>query len=120
MKLTSDFKTSIKKTFYDKEVDLISSEVVTEVDGWTRKNDLVKTGSFFGNVRFDRLAKIQEDNGIKEEIDIAITTETAVLNEQILRYKGKLYKVVDSKEFDSHYLIVAKKWSSKLSTSISA
>lgn len=120
MKLTTDFKDNIKTRFYDKEVDLISSQIVTENDGWTSKDDLVKTGSFFGNVRFNNLAKIQEDNGIKDMIDVAITTDTLVQREQIIRYKSILYKVISSIEFDSHYLVIAQKWSSRLSTSISA
>jgi hypothetical protein len=32
--------------------------------------------SFNGNVRFDKLAELQEEHGIKETIDIAITCDT--------------------------------------------
>jgi len=120
MKLTTGFKEKIAGTFYDKEVDLLSSVPVIESDGWTGKDDLVKTGSFFGNVRFSNLAKIQEDYGIKDEVNIAITTNAIVPLEQLIMFRGLIYKVNNVPQSDSHYLITAQKWSSKLSILISA
>lgn len=120
MKLPKNFKKTIEKTFYDKEIDIYDSSPVKEADGWTRKGNLTKVGTFFGNVNFSNLQKVQEDYGIREDIDAAITTSANIQAETVIGYKGKLFKVLTSKPFDSHNLLIAQEWSSKLSTSTSA
>lgn len=120
MKIPQSFKDKMKSTFYDKEVTLYSSEVVKESDGWTRKKELAVTGTFLGNVRFDNLKQIQEDYGIKDQIDLSITTDSNVSRDQIIGYDGRVFKIIESKKFDSHNLLIAQIWSSKLTTSISA
>jgi hypothetical protein len=66
------------------------------------------------------LEKLREDYGIKENIDIAITTDQNVAVDSILGYLGTQYKLVQAIPFDSHYLLIGKKWLSKSSTLISA
>ena len=120
MQLPTNFKATIKKTFYDKEITLYSKETVKEADGWTRQGNLTSTGTFLGNANFSNFKQIQEDYGITEQIDLVITTDVTVEKDQILGYAGKTYKVIDAKAFDSHILLICQVWSSKLSTSISA
>jgi len=100
---------------------LYENEDVVESDGWARKSGtsiVVKT--FKGNVNFSKLDKIREDYGIVEDIDMIITTNEVVANDSIIGYQDRQYKVIRSIPFDTHNLLIAQKWSSKSSTSISA
>lgn len=119
MRLPNNFKSKIEETFYDKEITTYSVTSITDEEAWTRQEE-TETGTFEGNVRFDNLAQIQEDYGIKEAIDIAITTDEDVLLGSVLGYNGKKFKVISAIPYDSHNLILGSKWSSKSSTSTSA
>lgn len=119
MKIPQSFKDKIKQTFYDKEILLISSSLVKEADGHAKLKESTTTGSFFGNVNFSNLKNVQENYGIQEEIDLTVTTDTAVAREQVIQYDNRLFKIIEAKKFDSHYLLIAKLWSSKSSDSLS-
>ncbi len=115
MRIPNSFKTKISETFYDKNIKKLSKEVVTDDEGWTGDVSSTEISSFYGNVKFDNLAEIQEDYGIKENIDIVITTNEAVDLGDILEYEGIEYRVVNSIPYDSHNLIFGKKWLSRQS-----
>jgi len=115
MKVTSTFKRSIARTFYDKEVFLYDVETTTDEHGWTKKSSPVENGSFLGNVNFNNLAKVQEDYGIMDDVEMTITTDHEVGTEQIIGYLGEFYKVIKAIPYDSHYLLIAVTWSSRSS-----
>jgi len=103
-------------TFYDKVVTLYTSSEAVDNEGWAGVKTSTEDSSFYGNVRFDNLALLQENYGLKDVIDIAITTDEEVAVGKILGYEDKMYMVMKSISFDSHNLIIGKVWSSKSST----
>ena len=120
MNISNSFKSAIANTFYDKEITKYSTIIVKESDGWTKKaGTTITDGTFMGNVRFDMKDKIQEDYAIRDEIDVAITTSENVPLETIIGYVGFQYKIFRVIPSDSHYLLLARKWSSRSSISIS-
>lgn len=119
MRIPNSFKQKIADTFYDKDVVLYTTSEVVDDEGWARMEES-EVSSFVGNVRFDNLAQLQEDYGLKEVVDIAISTHEDIQVGSVLKYGDVLYKVNKAIPFDSHNLIVASIWSSKSSISISA
>lgn len=122
MIIPTSFKEAIKSIFYDKEITLYSSSSVVSSSGYTRKGTLTEVGTFTGNVNYSKLAKVQEDYGIKDKIDVTITapTDTVISLDQVIGYSSKYYKVIELVPYDSHLYIIAQKWSSKSLTWISA
>lgn len=119
MIIPATFKTSIANAFYDKEVILYNKSTTKSNSGWTKFKDLEQSGTFFGNVNFNKLDAVQEAQGIEEQIDMTITTNYPAELNQIIGYEGIMYIIIRAIKFDSHYLLIAKKWLSKSSTSIS-
>jgi len=119
LRIPDSFKQAIKDTFYDKEVITYTTEEVVDDEGWARLSES-ELSSFSGNVRFDNLGQLQEDYGLKEVIDIVITTDEDIEVGTVLKYGDVLYKVSKAIPFDSHNLLVGNIWSSKSSDSISA
>ena len=121
MNIPDKFKEIISAKLYDKTVFLV--DVIEGVDkhGYVRKGEpTTETGSFLAHVWFNELDKIQEEYGIDEKIDIALTTDEAVSGDQVLRYGTVYYKVVKAIPYDSHKFVVGKKCLLRSSTSISA
>lgn len=112
MKLPSDFKKSISDRFYDKEILRIGETQVVEADGAVKRNYDNVTGSFMGNVRLMNFQEIQKDYGLDYEIDVAITCDTSILIvvDELVEYNNVRYRVTDVLPFDSHKMIVGKKW----------
>ena len=102
-------------TFYDKVITLYTSEEVVDDEGWAGVSEAETVNTFNGNVRFNDLALLQEDYGLKEVIDIAITTDEDVEVGTIIEYGGETYKVIKAIPFDSHNFLIGKLWSSKSS-----
>lgn len=120
MKIPKGFKETISAVFYDKEITVYSMEVVKDDYGYTRVEVEPTEVSFLGNIKFDNLQKMQEDYGIKEVIDIAITTDYDVQNNTIIEYSGQKYKIVKVIPSDTHKLVVANRWEQKSTGLISA
>lgn len=119
MQIPDDFKNAIADAFYDKTITLYTVAEVIDEEGWARMEE-TESDSFVGSVSFDELAKVQEEYGLREAIDIVVSTHEDIEVGSVLGYGDHLYMVVSAIPFDSHNLILAKKWSSKSSTSISA
>ena len=122
MTIGNDFKQAIADAFYDKEIFLVSAESVVDDDGWARDDATVSEESFAGNVRFDRLAQLQEEYGIDSKIDVVITcpADTEISANDIVSYSSQYYRLIQVIPFDSHKMLVGMKWLSKSSTSPSA
>ena len=110
MQIPDSFKEKIADTFYDNTISTYSSEEVVDDEG-DAKIGTTALSTFEGNVNFSDLAKIQEDYGLTDKIDISITTDEDVDTGSIIGYDDITYMVVKSIPFDSHNLIVGKKWS---------
>lgn len=121
MEIPTQFTNAISNTFYDKTITTYGKgEVVIDDEGWAGVDKENTTSTFSGNVRFNDLAQLQEDQGIVDSIDIAITTSADVAVGSILSYDSVLYKVIKAIPYDSHNLIIGKKWLSKSSVLPSA
>ena len=105
-------KKTIAQTFYDKTVEVLSSNTTLDEEGGAVRNAAIVASTFKGNVRFTNLAEIQESMGLTRKIDIAITcaTDTAVAVDDLLQYQGVKYVVVSAVPSDSHLTITGERW----------
>ena len=110
MRLTDDFQQNIADTFYDKVFIKCDVTRTQASDGAIQVAIEETEETFTGNTRYSGLDDIKETYGIKEEIEVAITTNDNVPNEQVFSFSGAFYEVIKSLPSDSHYLLVAKKW----------
>lgn len=108
-------KAAIANSFYDKTVEVMASEEAIDSEGGLVKSSLTTKSTFQGNVRFNALGVVQEELGLVEDIDVAITCDTSikVVVDDLLRYGGRVYSVTDVLPYDSHLMIVGKKWQSQ-------
>lgn len=110
MQIPQTFTDTIAKVFQDKTLILYSVETEKSDSGLVRKTDPTQTGTMKANVRFTNLRDVQEEFGIREEINMVATSQTSMPKGQIYGYQGKMYKAVEVIQFDSHYLIAGKLW----------
>lgn len=109
MKIPESFITAIKKQFYDKEILFYEIEEVADENGYVKKALVGNGDSVLGNVRFGNLEEVKQDYGIMEDIELVITTDVSVSG-RVAKYRDRYYEVVKNIPFDSHNLIVCKKW----------
>lgn len=104
-------KNAISNTFYDKEVAIFRKVSTTNAEGGMSFSEEAK-GTLLGNVRFNALGELQEELGLIENIDIAITcdTSTDIAVDDLMQYEGRKYVAVSVLPYDSHILIVGRKW----------
>lgn len=102
----------IAKVFYDKTVEVVTSNVITDAEGGVNYKGYAVKDNFKGNVNFSNCKQIQEEYGLDYNIDISITTyiNVEVNIGDIIKYNGVFYNVTDILSSDSHVLIVATKW----------
>lgn len=111
MKIPQGFTKAIKDTFYDKELTEMA-ETTSENDFGERTVALTPTANtILGNVRFSNLEEIRENYGIRERIDIAITTDEEVDLGSIWEYRDRYYRIVQAIPNDSHNFLVGQIWS---------
>lgn len=120
MVIPSDFKTKIADTFYDKEFTYYTHTETTDDEGDTIRDNLNEVDTFMGNISFSLLDEIQRDYGLTEQVDATITTEAVIPQGSIVEYNGVQYLITRSLAFDTHKLLIMKKWLSKSSILISA
>ncbi len=116
MRIPNSFKTKIKDTFYDKAVIVLDKTSSVDDEGWAGEESTTEVGTILGNVRFDRLAEVQEEYGIDEQVDFTMTTDEDVDTGTIVEYEGIEYRVINSVPYDSHNLVIGTKWTSKSTT----
>ena len=112
MYIPSNFNKIIADTFYDKEIFIVEKFERLDVEGGRSVSYGTEIGSFNGNVQFSELKKIQEEYGLRENIDIAVTNgiPCAVKVGDLIKYQGIVYEVTNAVPSDSHVLIGGKKW----------
>lgn len=113
MKITQGFKNAIANSFYDKTVILKNIEDVVQEDGFAGVQVLSNYGSFKANVRSGVSEEMQKQYGLKEKMDITVTTDQEIDIASILEYADKSYRIEQVIPFDSHYLLFCKEWQSK-------
>ena len=108
MFVSDNFKNEIANFFYDKTIYLLTDTMVTDSEGDVTRTLEISSSSFSGNPNFSNLKAIQEDLGIKENIDIYITTsiDTQISNNDFISYNDVKYKVTSVIPYDSHLGIV--------------
>jgi len=110
MEIPASFKSKIKDTFYDKEITPYKKTSTVDTDGFAHDTMSTKGTSFYGNVRYGNLAELQDQEGIKIEADLLITTDAVVELGDILKYGNDYYRVKRFLKYDSHNLIACDKW----------
>lgn len=115
MQIPDNFKNKIAEVFYDKEITIYEVTNTVDDEGFAYRTVEATEDTFLSNVRFDKLDEVREEYGIKEDIDIVISTHEAISNGAILSYLDVLYIVIRSIPYDSHNLLIAKKWQSSQS-----
>ena len=102
---------AIAKNFYDKTVEVLQSNVITDTEGGIVYKGTATVDTYKGNVSFSNCKKRQEEYWLDYNIDISITTNYNKLKiNDIIKYLGVVYNVSDVLPSDSHVLIVANKW----------
>jgi hypothetical protein len=115
-----EFKNVIALYFYDKELTVCEVSTIQHEDGQVQKEFVETENTLIGNVRFNDLARVQEDYGIKENIDVAITTNDTIENGTILKYETRFFEIIKVIPFDTHNLLIGKQWLLESQTLISA
>lgn len=111
MYIPQKMKTKIAQAFYDKEVSVITHEVIIDAEGGVNKKGYDVIDTFKGNVNFSNCKQIQEEYGLDYKIDVSITTNYNLLKlNDLIKYQDVVYNVTDILPSDSHLLVVATKW----------
>lgn len=112
MFIPNSFNKAVADVFYDKEIFTVEKLSTVDVEGGRSISAGVKMDSFMGNVKFTDLRKIQEDYGLREQIDIAVTTDpaSAVKVGDLIKYQDNVYDIIAAVPSDSHLLIGGQKW----------
>lgn len=108
----NEAKTAIADAFYDKTIEILSSEPQLDAEGGVIRGTQSVRTSFTGNVRFNNLGELQSELGLSESIDISVTCDTSVdinLND-LFRYNGETYAATSVIPSDSHLTIVGRKY----------
>ena len=111
MFIPNQMKKQMAKVFYDKTVEVMTSNVITDAEGGVNYKGLAVKDNFNGNVNFSNCKKIQEEYGLDYDIDVSITTNyDSLKHNDLIKYNDVVYNVTDILPSDSHVLIVATKW----------
>lgn len=115
MEMTNDFINTISDAFYDKEITLYSQDRTKDASGFIVRDVSATETIIMANVIANR-EKIQEEYGIKERFDLSFTCKPTedVDVDSIISYLSDTYKVDKMIKSDSHKLVIANRWLSKL------
>lgn len=117
MQISDDFKQAIADEFQDKLIEVFDQTTMTDDEGEVTVSIDLETPShsFNAHVWFDNLARIMEEAGLTEKINIAMTTipTSDCSAGAIFRYDDQLYRCVKVFPYDSHKMIVGEKWQLK-------
>ncbi len=114
MQIPQSFTDAISQAFYDKTFQTYTLQEAVDDDGWAGiSGTSIVSGSFAGNITFNNLDIIQQEYGLKEQIDAMVTTTATIPNETIIGYQGQQYIVYRSLLFDSHNKLMLKQWQTR-------
>ena len=104
-------KKAIADSFYDKTIEVLSSETRLDDEGGVIRNSQSIKSSFKGNVRFNNLGELQSELGLSESIDICVTAdnEASIGLNDLFTYLGVTYVATNVIPSDSHLTIIGKK-----------
>lgn len=110
MKIPELFKQVIKDTFYDKKIEIWSSDTITDEEGATIGNGKKeKIDAFDGNFQFSTREYIQQEYGKEIEADAIVTCDKTVAQiGDILVYDSKDYTIKSIVPSDSHNTILVE------------
>ena len=103
-------KNAFSKAFYDKTFSVYKTIKSVGVEGDVQTS-LSNYSEYYGNVQFNTNERVQKEFGIKENIDLVISTSTSTdvsINDYI-EYQSKYYIVKHVLTFDSHINILCEK-----------
>lgn len=105
------FKKAIADTFYDKDIEIWSSETIKDDEGAViGSGKLEKIDSFKGNFQFTTREYIQKVYGIEIEANAIVTCDKTVANiKDILVYNGNEYIIKSKITGDSHTILLVKR-----------
>ena len=108
----NEAKNAIADAFYDKTIEVLSSQAQLDAEGGIIRGTQSVTSTFRGNVRFINLGELQAELGLVEAVDISITCniDASIAVDDLFRYDGKTYKATGVIPTDSHLTIVGQKW----------
>ena len=117
MKIPQAMKDIVAKTFYDKEATLYDSSEQVDSEGWARNTSEATAIKIMVNAQFAQLAEVQESYGIRDQIDVKMTTaeDERIVKGNIIELDGVTYRMIEVIKNDSHYVILGQKWWSKFS-----
>ena len=110
MNIPNNFKKAISKAFYDKNMEIWSSNIITDEEGaiiGDGKSD--KVDSFLGNFQFSTREYIQREYGKEIEANAIVTCDktTAKIGD-ILVYDSKDYAIKSVFPSDSHFTLLVE------------
>ena len=124
MIIPQTFKNLIAKVFYDKDILLYTTSQSMDNDGWMTISDSTVSTSFKGNIKpFTSTSQSgpRKDYGIDLEVDAVLTTaKSDLVEDNILGWNNKKFRIVKIHKFDSHYEYWLKEWESNSNDIISA
>lgn len=108
MNIPNEFKQIINDTFYDKEIEIWTSETVRDDEGAVIENGkLKKIDCFKGNFQFKTREYIQQEYGKEIEANAIITCEKTVAEiGNIATYNNNDYKIKSKIIRDSHIVLL--------------
>lgn len=110
MQISDLFKQTIKDTFYDKKIEIWTSETITDDEGaviGSGKKDLID--EFDGNFQFKTREYIQKEYGMEIEANAIVTCDKTIASiGDILVYNGKEYTIKSIVPPDSHITLLVK------------
>lgn len=110
MLVNNNFKNKIASYFYDKAFNVYTKVTSVGVEGDVQTN-VSLYNSYYGNVQYNTNERVQKDYGIKDNIDLIITTSSAtdVSLDNYVEYNGIYFVVKHVLKFDSHINLLCEK-----------
>lgn len=110
MQIPEMFKQTIADTFYDKDIEIWTSETITDDEGSVIGNGkLDKIDSFKGNFQFSTREYIQQEYGKEIEANAIVTcNKTKAQINNILIYDNKEYTIKSLVPSDSHTTLLVE------------
>lgn len=110
MEISNLFKQTIADTFYDKDIEIWSSGIITDNEGGSiGEGKVTRLDSLKGNFQYSTREYIQQEYGKEIEANAIVTCDIAVADiGNILVYNGKDFEIKSVVTSDSHMTLLVK------------